>query len=104
MNEPKTMMIDEVKYIRADQAEVVPTKKQIIVLQRGWVVVGDVAKNADEVTVSNCSIVRIWGTSNGLGEIAENGATSKTKLDKCPDIVVHPLSVVLYMNVNMDKW
>ena len=104
MSKPETIMIDEVKYVRADQAKVTPTKKQIVVLQRGWVVIGDVSKTDNEVTVKNCSIIRIWGTSNGLGEIAENGATSKTKLDKCPDIIVHPLSVVLYMNVSMDKW
>lgn len=101
---PETIMIDEVKYVRADNVDVTPTKKQIVVLQRGWVVIGDVGKDADEVTIKNCSIIRIWGTSKGLGEIAENGATDKTKLDVCPDIIVHPLSVVLYMNVNMDKW
>lgn len=101
---PETMMIDEVKYIRADKADVKPTKKQIVVLQRGWVVIGDVSKDENEVTISNCSVIRVWGTSNGLGEIAENGKTDKTKLDPCPDIIAHPLSVVLYMNVNESKW
>ena len=104
MNKPETMMIDEVKYIRADNIDVKPTRKQIVVLHRGWIVIGDVSKTDVEVTLKNCSVIRIWGTSNGLGELAENGVTSKTKLDKCPDVVVHPLSVVLYMNVNMDNW
>jgi len=101
---PETMMIDEVKYIRADQADVKPTTKQIVVLQRGWIVIGNVSKTDIEVTIKNCSVIRVWGTSSGLGEIAENGPTNKTKLDKCPDIIVHPLSVVLYMNVNTEKW
>lgn len=101
---PETMMIDEVKYIRADQADVKPTTKQIVVLQRGWIVVGDVSKTETEVTIKNCSVIRVWGTSNGLGEIAMGGPTSKTKLDPCPNIIVHPLSVVLYMNVNTEKW
>ena len=104
MSKPETIMIDEVKYIRADQTKVTPTKKQIVVLQRGWIVVGDISKTNEEVTIKNCSIIRVWGTSKGLGEIAESGATSKTVLDKSPDIIVHPLSVVLYMNVNMGKW
>lgn len=104
MSKPETLMIDEVKYVRADQVDVKPTTKQIVVLQRGWIVVGNVAKSAEEVTISDCSVIRVWGTSNGLGEIAESGPTSKTKLDKCPNIVIHPLSVVLYMNVNMEKW
>lgn len=101
---PETMIIDEVKYVRADNIDVKPTKKQIVVLQRGWIVVGDVNKSENEVTIKNCSVIRVWGTSKGIGEIAENGATDKTKLDSCPDIIVHPLSVVLYMNVNMSKW
>lgn len=104
MSQSNTIMIDEVKYIRADRAEVVPTKKQIIVLQRGWIVVGDVEKTETEVKINNCSVIRIWGTSKGLGEIAENGPTDKTKLDACPPVTVHPLTVVLYMNINEDKW
>lgn len=101
---PETIMIDEVKYVRADSAKVVPTKKQIVVLQRGWVVIGDVEKTETEVLINNCSVIRVWGASKGLGEIAENGKTDKTKLDPCPPVAVHPLSVVLFMNVNEDKW
>ena len=104
MTEPKTMQINNVEYIRKDEADFKPTKKQIVVLQRGWVVVGDVEKTDLEVNIKNCSVIRIWGTSNGLGEIAENGPLPKTKLDKCPDISVHPLSVVMFMNVNESKW
>jgi len=101
---PETLKIDEVEYVRKDAANVVLTTKQIVVLQRGWVVIGDVNKTSEEVTIKNCSIIRVWGTSKGLGEIAENGKTSKTVLDSSPDVIVHPLSVVLYMNVNMDNW
>lgn len=104
MSKPKTITIDEVEYIRADSVDVKPTTKQIVVLQRGWVVVGDVHKEENEVKISNCSVIRVWGTSKGLGEIAENGPTSKTVLDSCPSLVVHPLSVVMYMNTNKGNW
>ena len=104
MTKPNTIKIDEVEYIRADAITFAPTKKQIVVLQRGWVVVGDVEKTETEVKINSCSVIRIWGTSKGLGEIADNGPTSKTKLDPCPPITAHPLSVVFYMNVNEDKW
>jgi len=104
MTAPKNIKIDEIKYVRADSVAVIPTKKQIVVLQRGWVVVGDIGKSRDEVSISNGSVIRIWGTNNGLGEIAENGPTSKTKLDPAPAMTVHPLSVVLYMNVNEENW
>lgn len=104
MSKPSTIRIDEIEYVRADSVTVRPTKKQIVVLQRGWVVVGDVEKTETEVKINNCSVIRIWGTSKGLGEIASNGPTSSTKLDPCPDLIVHPLSVVLYMNVTESKW
>ena len=104
MNEPKTMRVNGVDYVRADSVNQEPTEKQIVVLQRGWVVIGDTHKTETEVRITNCSVIRVWGTSNGLGEIAENGPTGRTKLDKCPPLVVHPLSVVLYMNVNESKW
>lgn len=100
----ETITLDDVKYVRADQVSHANTNKQIVVLQRGWIVVGDVEKTEVEIKITNCSIIRVWGTSKGLGEIAENGPTSKTRLDKCPSISVHPLSVVLYMNVNESKW
>jgi len=104
MSKPQKISIDNVDYIRADSVNVVPTTKQIVVLQRGWIVIGDVEKTETEVNINNCEVIRIWGTSRGLGEIAENGPTDKTKLDKCPPIVVDPRTVVMYMNVNESKW
>jgi len=99
-----TIEVNGVSYTKADLIETKPTKKQILVLQRGWVVVGDVSQEASTVSVSNCSVIRIWGTSNGLGELAENGPLSETVLDKCPPVQVHELSIVMRMNVNEANW
>ena len=104
MAKPNTLKIDDIEYVRADNVAFTPTTKQIVVLQRGWIVIGDVNKTDTEVHIRNCSVIRVWGTTNGLGEIAENGPTNKTELDPCPAVTVHPLGVVLYMNVNEDKW
>lgn len=56
-------------------------KKEIVVLAEKWIVIGDVEKVGDELEVLNASVVRYWGTKNGLGEIAINGPTDKTILD-----------------------
>ena len=104
MTAPKTIKIDNVEYVQKDSVIFTDTKKKIVVLQRGWVVIGDVEVTKEEVKISDCSVIRVWGTSKGLGELAQSGKTSKTVLDKCPDIVVHPLSVVLYMSVNESEW
>lgn len=104
MSKPETIKIDEVEYVRADSAKVAPSTKQIVILQRGWIVVGDVRKEANEFHIQNCSVIRAWGTTKGLGEIALNGPTSSTKLDPCGTMQVHELAVVGRMNVDASKW
>ena len=93
--------IDGNQYRKIDSSD---TKKQILVLQRGWVIVGDVSQDGDYLTVVNAAVIRIWGTTKGLGEIAENGPTSKTKLDPCPTNTVHVLTTVTRIDCNKDKW
>jgi len=104
MSKPDSITIDDVKYVKADTMPYVATKKQIVVLQRGWIVIGDVEKTDYEIKIINAAVIRNWGTSKGLGELAENGTNSNTKLDLCPDLSVHPLSIVLFMNVNESNW
>lgn len=79
------------------------TKKQIVVLQRGWVVVGDVTTADDHLTIENASVIRYWGTTAGLGELV-NGPTPKTKLDKAGTITAHELAVVFALDVDAEKW
>lgn len=83
-------------------AEKVSTK-QIVVLQRGWVVIGDVSKDGDEIVVENASVIRRWGTTKGLGQLA-NGPTSTTVLDKAGTVRAHELAVVFTLDVDASKW
>ena len=69
--------------------------KNIVVLQRGWVVIGDLEKIGDYFTLRNGSTIRVWGTTNGLGQIAKNGPTSSTKLDAIPETKFHELTTIL---------
>ena len=78
-------------------------KKQIVVLQRGWVVVGDVVKVGDELVIENASVIRRWGTSKGLGELV-SGPTKETVLDKAGTVTVHQLAVVLKLDVDAEQW
>lgn len=80
------------------------TKKQIVVLNRGWVVIGDYSENGDDCQLENASVIRTWGTTKGLGELAEDGVKSSTKLDPCPTVHFHKMTMVARMDVNMDKW
>lgn len=64
-------------------------EKRIVILQRGWIYVGDYYLNGTEGRIENASCIRKWGTSKGLGELAEEGVKSDTKLDKCPTVNFH---------------
>ena len=73
---------------------------KIVVLQRGWIVVGQFERNVTQCKLHNASVIRTWGTTNGLGEIAEGGPTTSTKLDKCKGVVQFDyMTVVLTMSM-----
>ena len=52
----------------------------IVVLDRGFVYVGDVSCDSDWCVIRNAKNIRVWGTTKGLGELV-GGPTSKTVLD-----------------------
>jgi hypothetical protein len=78
---------------------------RIVVLQRGWVVVGRVAEESDkELRLEKSSVIRRWGTTKGLGELAANGPTNNTVLDPCGTVRAHPLTVVMQIDCVEGKW
>lgn len=79
--------------------------KTILVLQRGWVVVGDLTSEDDsKVHLDNASVIRRWGTSKGLGELALEGPKHGTVLDPCGVVEAHPLAIVLRIPCEASKW
>jgi hypothetical protein len=75
------------------------------VLQRGWVVVGRYERKGDQCFLHDANTVRNWGTTKGLGEIAKDGPTKDTKLDKCFGLVeFEALTKVLSIDVEQSKW
>lgn len=82
-----------------------PTEIKIVVLQRGWVLVGRFEKDGTNCKLHDASVIRNWGATKGLGEIALGGPTASTKLDKCNGLVEFDiLTVVLMISVKEDKW
>ena len=78
--------------------------KNIVILQRGWVFVGDLFRKGNDMRLENASIIRNWGTTKGLGEIAKDGPTSNTKLDECPDVNFHQLTLIARIKCADKKW
>jgi len=60
----------------------------IYVCDRGFVLVGQPVPDRDSnplwVTLERCAVVRQWGTTTGLGQLASEGPQSGTKLDSEP--------------------
>lgn len=106
MSTPNTITIDNQKYVRADQAGE-PTPMQIVVADRGWVFVGNVTYNDDGVTIANARCIRYWGTDAekpGLGYLALNGPTAKTKLDSSGTVRVPKYAHVMSLDTEASKW
>lgn len=70
-----------------------PSGQHIVVLDRGFVYVGDITVDSEWVRIERARNIRVWGTSNGLGEL-RNGPLSDTKLDEC-GVVLAPRKALI---------
>jgi len=104
MNKPEIIKIDETEYVRKDSLPQTSGDIRIVILQRGWVAVGRYSQTGEHCQLGSAHIIRVWGTTNGLGEIAIGGPTSKTILDKCPSIRFHELTVIATIDCVEAAW
>lgn len=95
--------------VTIDGVEYAPVKQdgeiKIVILQRGWVMVGRFERNGADCKLHNASVIRSWGTSKGLGQIAKDGPTSSTKLDPTNGKVEFDyLTVVASISCEEESW
>jgi len=76
----------------------------IVVLLNGWIYVGKLEKNGNEFTLSNCANIRKWGTTGGLGQIAKDGPTDNTIMDKSEPITFNEVNMIHSIKCNGEKW
>ena len=62
----------------------------IVVQDRGFILVGYLAQHEDALflTLRRAAVVRRWGTSRGLGQLASEGPQPNTILDPLPGEVI----------------
>lgn len=78
---------------------------KIVILQRGWVMIGRLERNGSDCKLHNASVIRKWGTTKGLGELASKGRLCETILDECGGVVEFDwLTVVATIAVDETKW
>lgn len=76
--------------------------RYIVIGNRGNIVVGDMTQNGDMCHMENASVIRRWGTTKGLGQLAIEGATSDTILDKCGSFDFHIQTTCGFIKVESD--
>lgn len=77
--------------------------QQIVVLDRGWVLVGKTEEAGDKLVISDARCIRYWGTTSGLGQLAKSGPTEKTKLDPMGRVIA-PMRAVIAIIACKTSW
>jgi hypothetical protein len=100
----KTVTVDGKTYVEQGTEEPKNSNIKIVILQRGWVMVGRWSQKDDMCSLDNAYVIRTWGTTKGLGELALEGKKSSTKLDKAGHVEFHQLTIVATLNCVEEKW
>ena len=67
--------------------------QHIVVLDRGFVYVGDVSELPDRITIRNAKNIRVWGTTKGLGELRD-GPLNGTKIDAVGEVIAYRSAII----------
>ena len=102
--------MDKIKLIKALLSDEEPKQTisdnsiKIAILQRGWVVIGRYSECGEDVVLTNAYVIRRWGTSNGLGQLALKGKQSETKLEKTGVVRFNKLTSVGLIDCVLKIW
>lgn len=77
---------------------------KIVILQRGWIVIGRYQEKGEYGVLTDAHVIRHWGTTEGLGQLALEGKQSETKLEKTGIIRFHQLTMVGMIDCDEKKW
>ena len=76
----------------------------IVVLDRGFVYVGETTVNGEWCVIKDAKNIRVWGTTKGLGELATDGPTKKTVLDVAGTVRAPLRAVIHVIDTEAGKW
>jgi hypothetical protein len=77
---------------------------KIVVVESGWVLVGHEERGAECTTLTGASTVRRWGTTQGLGQLAQYGPTKDTVLDPCGVAYINNDRILFTLQCNEEAW
>ena len=76
---------------------------RIVVIDRGWVICGNVETRADDVVISGAICIEQWGTTKGLGELT-GGPTKDTKYYKMGIVEVPKRAIIFQIVAKGERW
>lgn len=86
MNQPNSIKIDEVEYVRKDTIKTAPTgNRAVVVVDRGWIFAGDVTEENGRIKLSRALHVFRW-ESIGFNGMIEAPKSSKVTLKPISDV------------------
>jgi hypothetical protein len=77
---------------------------QIVVVDRGFVYVGQVTLEPDWCTIREARNIRYWGTTRGLGQLALEGPTTTTKLDEIGIVRIPMRALISLIDTKESLW
>ena len=82
---------------------------KIVVLDRGFVYVGDVhyegpTGDPDWIVITNASNIRYWSGTEGLGRVALKGPNSSDKIDKVGTVRAPLRSLIHIIDTEAKLW
>jgi hypothetical protein len=113
MSKPKTITIDEEKYIRLSDAGLVESvdneKEPLMIIMsddRGLCIVGNVDLSGDDwlVKIKNGRCVIRWGTEEHLAELAAKGPMDNTRLGYTHPHIIPRRHIGLVLPCNAGNW
>ena len=104
MSACKSIVINGIEYT-PEPKQISNSAVRIVVLQRGWVMIGRYERAGDNCKLHNAQVIRNWGTTKGLGELAGEGPKKDTKLDPTNGLVeFHRLTEICTVLCEESKW
>jgi hypothetical protein len=103
-------LLDLMEVLEGERESSTPEKEyengkiKIAVLQRGHVAIGRFYRDGYDCRLENSYIIRRWGTERGLGQLALEGKTSDTILDKTGVMHFDYLTVVYLTDCVQELW
>lgn len=96
----KSIIVDGVEYV----AKTGPTKRAVLVIDRGWIFAGDVSEDGQgTVTLSNAVHVFRW-ESIGFDGMIKEPKSSKVTLKKMNENVCVPESSIIFFVPVGESW